>query len=105
MALYDRIAQLQLEIDSYELEGLDRQVSSGFTRRTTVVRLRGGGYEGVGEDVTYDEGDQQALQDAGAVLSLAGSHTFARFSELLSRLDLFPAGPDREDYRNYRRWG
>ncbi len=29
------------------------EVSSGFTRVTTLVRLRGAGEEGVGEDVTY----------------------------------------------------
>ena len=33
---------------------------------TTTIRLRGGGEEGIGEDVTYDDADQDALQDAGA---------------------------------------
>ena len=40
--------------------------SGGFERLTTVIHLRGGGEEGLGEDVTYDAVDHVALQDAGA---------------------------------------
>jgi hypothetical protein len=104
VALYDRVRDLPLEIESYDLVGRSLDVSSGFTRRTTIVRLRGGGDEGIGEDVTYDEGDQLALQQAPRDFPLAGSHTLDSFSELVGRLNLFPSGPDREDYRNYRRW-
>lgn len=104
MPLYDTVAGLPLEVESYALEGLARDVSTGFTRRTTVVRLRGGGHEGVGEDVTYDGDDQRRLQEAGAVQPLAGSWTFDSFSELLGELDLFPEPPGQEVYRNYRRW-
>ncbi|HEX2505560.1 MAG TPA: hypothetical protein VHK22_05070 [Gaiellaceae bacterium] len=104
MALYDHVADLPLELESYELEGRVVDVSSGFARRTTVVHLLGGGHEGVGEDVTYDGDDQLALQQAPRELPLAGSHTLDSFSELVGRLNLFPSGPDREDYRNYRRW-
>ena len=104
MATYDRIAALPLEIDSYELEGLGAEVSSQFTRRTTVVRLRGGGHEGLGEDVTYDGDDQEALQREGKTLPLAGSHTLDGFSELLDRLSLWPSGPGLEQFRPYRRW-
>ncbi|HYM63386.1 MAG TPA: hypothetical protein VES61_01785 [Gaiellaceae bacterium] len=104
MPLYDTVAGLPLQVDSYTLEGLARDVSTGFTRSTTVVRLRGGGQEGVGEDVTYDGDDQRRLQEAGAIQPLAGSWTFDAFSRLLGELDLFPEPPDREVYRNYRRW-
>ena len=38
MSTYERIADLPLEIDGYALEGLSKTVSSGFERRTTVVR-------------------------------------------------------------------
>jgi len=51
---YDRIADLPIEIEGYALDGLERDVSSEFTRLSTVIRLRGGGHEGVGEDVTYE---------------------------------------------------
>jgi len=105
MSLYDRVAGLPLEIDSYELEGLEKDVSSGFVRRTTVVRLRGGGHEGVGEDVTYDGDEQLAFQRGASDLPIAGSHTIDSFSELVGRLGLFPSGPSRDAFLNYRRWG
>ena len=53
MSTYDLLSDLPLEVDDYALEGLERDVSSGFTRATTVIRLRGGGEEGIGEDVVY----------------------------------------------------
>ncbi len=53
MATFDAIAGLPLRIEDYALEGLERQVSSEFTRFSTVIRLRGAGEEGVGEDVSY----------------------------------------------------
>src|SRR3954462_15518669 len=104
MGVYDRIADLPLEIESYELEGLERDVSSEFTRLSTVIHIHGGGEEGVGEDVTYDALDHVAFQDAGAVLDLAGSHTIDSFCELMGSLDLFPADPVRDVSRRYRRW-
>jgi hypothetical protein len=104
MATYDRVKDLPLEIDSYELEGLERGVSSTFTRKTTVVRLRGGGHEGIGEDVTYDGGDQTAFQQEGPTLPINGSRTLDEFSKLLDRLNLFPAGPALAPFRDYRRW-
>jgi hypothetical protein len=70
MARYDRVAHLPVEIESYELEGLEHRISDQFTRRTTVIRLRGGGHEGVGEDVTYSPEDQSASQEEGATLPL-----------------------------------
>lgn len=104
MSTYARLAELPLEIGSYELEGLEREVSSEFTRLSTVIRLRGGGQEGAGEDVTYDALDHVALQEAGPVLPLAGGHTLDGFSRRLAELDLFPAEPVRGVSRLYRRW-
>ncbi|HEX2044578.1 MAG TPA: hypothetical protein VHF23_02990 [Gaiellaceae bacterium] len=104
MALYDRVADLPLEVESYELEALESRVSSEFTRRTTVVRLHGAGHEGIGEDVTYAGEDHEALQAEGAVLPLRGTHTLDGFSQLLERLNLWPAGPGLEQFRDYRRW-
>jgi hypothetical protein len=104
MGVYDLLADLPLEVDGYELEGRERDVSSGFTRLSTIVRLHGGGEKGEGEDVTYDGLDHVALQDAGPVLPLAGSGVFADFAAKLGDLDLFPAEPVREVSRLYRRW-
>ena len=104
MALFDKLKDLPIAVERYELEGLERDVSSDFTRLTTVIHLRGGGEEGVGEDVTYDALDHIALRDAGPLLALAGEHTLGSFSELVGGLDLFPAEPVRDVSRLYRRW-
>jgi L-alanine-DL-glutamate epimerase-like enolase superfamily enzyme len=105
MNTYSLVSELPVEIDSYELEPLSVEVSPEFTRRTTVIHLHGLGEEGIGEDVTYSPEDQIAFQEEGPSLPLKGSHhTIDSFSELLERLSLWPAGPDLEQFRPYRRW-
>jgi hypothetical protein len=104
VSLYERVADLPLQIEAYDLEPLAFEVSPEFTRRTTVVHLHGGGHEGAGEDVTYSPPDQEALQREGPALPLAGSHTLDSFSQLLERLALWPAGPGLEQFRPYRIW-
>jgi hypothetical protein len=104
MSTFDLLADLPLEVDGYELEGLRAQVSSGFERVSTVVHLRGGGVEGVGEDVVYDAVDHVAMQEAGPVLELAGRYALGEFCELIDGLDLFAVVPQRDVSRLYRRW-
>ena len=104
MSTFARLAELPLEISSYELEPRERDVSSAFTRLSTVIRLRGGGQEGVGEDVTYDALDHVAMQEAGPVQPLGGRYKFGEFCEHVGALDLFPAEPVREVSRLYRSW-
>jgi hypothetical protein len=111
---WDAIAELPLTIEGYALEGLHARVSSGFERKTTVIHLRGGEQEGLGEDVTYDAADHEALQAAweehgdaaplAALRSLTGRYTLASFCERLAALDLFPQPPAREVSRRYRTW-
>jgi hypothetical protein len=105
VSTYERIADLELEIDGYALDGLSRTVSSGFERLSTVIRLQGAGEEGAGEDVTYEPDEHRTQQQRGPELPLAGTWTFEAFSEHLGSLDLFPAGaPGFPVFRNYRRW-
>jgi len=104
VSTYELLAGLPLEVEGYALDGLEREVSSDFVRLSTLVRLRGAGEEGIGEDVTYDGLDQIALRDAGPSLPLAGSHTLDSFSRRLDDLELFPVEPVREVSRRYRRW-
>ena len=80
-------------MDEDELEGLSADVSSGFTRRTTIIHLRGAGHEGAGEDTTYSEDEQLAFQEAGSVLRATGEHTIESFSALFDGMD------------SHRRWG
>jgi L-alanine-DL-glutamate epimerase-like enolase superfamily enzyme len=104
VSTYDRLAELPIEIDSYELEDRDREYGD-FTRPSTIIHLHGGGQEGLGEDVVYDVLDHIAHRDAGPVLDLSGPSTLGELCELLGELDLFPdAPPEREPSRHYRRW-
>ena len=100
MPLYDAVRELPLEVSDYALERLELEVSGEFTRVTTVVHLKGGGEEGIGEDVTYTAGDHPPPAD----LSLAGSHSLDSFSQLLDGLELFRSEPEMEASRDYRRW-
>ena len=105
MASFDAIADLPLQIESCEFEGLEITAGS-FERLTTIVKLRGGDQEGIGEDVVYDAVDHIGQQSHGPPEGLAGSTTFAEFSEQLDGIDLFPAGaPERGEVSvDYRRW-
>ena len=107
MATYERVRAFPLEVESYALEPHTLEVAGGFTRVTTVVRLRGRGEEGVGEDVTYEEVEHaRFLERLGhPALPLSGSwRSFDEFSRALGQLELFPSPPEHDAWRNYRRW-
>ena len=89
-----------LEIDDVRLERLELAVSPEWTRATTVVHLRGGGVEGVGEDVTY----QPELHDRVPAPDVAGSWTLDSFSVHLDDFDFFEDAPEDSAARDYRRW-
>ncbi|ELY53325.1 enolase-like domain-containing protein [Natronolimnohabitans innermongolicus] len=113
---YERIADLSVTIDDVSLERRERETSSEFTRVTTEFALSGPGpgpgqddegdvVVGCGEDVTYETDHHDALADSG-LPDLTGEYTIDSFSAHLESIDLFPGGaPDREVFRNYRRWG
>ena len=101
MSTYERVQGLPLVVDSLELERRELVVSSDFTRVTTVVRLRGSGEEGLGEDVTYTA----SVHDTPPALELAGRwESLEAFSRHLEGLPLFAAPPEQAVYVNYRRW-
>ena len=103
-AAYDRLAQLPLRIESYELSGHDREFGD-FTRPSTVVHLHGQGKEGIGEDVVYTVLDHIAHRDAGPVHDLSAAQTLGELCDLVGELDLFAsAAPEYPASRNYRRW-
>ncbi len=101
---WNRLADLPIAIESYELSGHDREYGD-FTRPSTVVHLKGKGHEGIGEDVVYEVLDHIAHRDAGPVLDLTSPTTLAEACELLGSLDLFNGTPpEREPSLHYRRW-
>ena len=69
MSLYDSVRDLPLLIEGYALGGLELQVSSGFLRKSTVIRLEGSGEEGVGVQIvrrSLEEPIRQIAANAGA---------------------------------------
>jgi hypothetical protein len=104
VSTYDRLASLRLTIEEHELDRLEHSVSSDFTRVTTVVRLRGAGEEGLGEDVTYSGDDHDRFAAVGPGLPLAGEWTLDSFSNHLDGVELFPEEPGMPAFRDYRRW-
>jgi L-alanine-DL-glutamate epimerase-like enolase superfamily enzyme len=104
LSTWERIAGLEVALDGYELERLDRDLGRDFVRSTTVVHLLGGGHEGLGEDVTYANAHHDTLNAAGSVQPLAGSWTLASLADHLASLDLFGDEPQMDVYRRYRNW-
>jgi L-alanine-DL-glutamate epimerase-like enolase superfamily enzyme len=103
VATFDALADLPLEIEGYELQPLELQIP-GFERLSTVIHMWGGGEDGLGEDVTYDAVDHIAFQDAGPTLDLTGYATLGEFCQMMAEEDTFPAEPQRDVSRLYRRW-
>jgi hypothetical protein len=102
MGLYDeRLGRLDLTVEGYETLRHERSVSSGFTRVTTEIVLRGSGCEGRGEDVTYDAVDHD---DYPTGLGLGFAGPLDAFLRRLGWLPLFAREPAREASRQYRRW-
>ena len=89
MSLFDRVADLPLVVEGASLEPLAYEIPGRFVRRTTVVRLRGRGEEGVGEDVSYDGELQLAFQAEGPPPGLEGEWSLASFSASLGELPGF----------------
>ncbi len=104
MTLYDAVKDLPLRVEEYDLDVRSLDVSSGFTRKTTAVRLVGAGEEGLGEDVTYDALEHDAQFAGGPVLPLPGDWTLDSFSGRLAELPLFQSEPQMHAFLDYRRW-
>jgi len=104
MPTYDLIRELPLTVDAVSSDNLEQQASTDFLRRTTVVRLAGGGVEGIGEDVVYTADLHPPFQALLPTLPLTGEWTLESFSQRVGELDLFGDAPEQGVYRAYRRW-
>lgn len=102
--MYEKIANLPITVESYELEPHNLTVVGGNNRHTTVVALSGKGQTGRGEDVTYDADNQLHFQSNGKNLDIAYEGSLGGFCDLVSELGLFFDKPKDEVYRRYRRW-
>ncbi len=104
LGTFSRIAGLPVEVESIEYTPLVRDTSSGFTKITTVVRLRGRGEEGLGEDVTWDQIDHIEFVRNPGPSRLLDSWELAALSGAMDEIDLFPVAPCRPASRLHRRW-
>jgi len=100
MNFYSRLAELELEIENFETETQEKQVSEHFTRRTTTVKLSGKGDTGLGEDVIWEAEKHKYPQ-----LDIEGSYSFQEFSEKLDEIEIFTDEIENtETDEKYRRW-
>lgn len=102
-ALYKKIADLPLQIDTVRLEALGGVESGAGRRITTIFVLAGAGHEGRGEDVNYAADEQEAFQ-ATRLPDLACKTTLDAFCRGLDRLDLLWPVTAYPESRLYRRW-
>src|SRR5919201_1185598 len=100
MTLWDRLAELAVEVEGDGTERRRVAVSPEFARVTTLVSLRGRGHEGVGEDVTYNAEDH----DWFPRIDPTGPTTLGELSRTLDGVELFDAKPLMEASAHYRRW-
>ena len=71
---------------------------------TTLVRLRGDGAEGLGEDVSPFEDESVTLHVTAPELPLSGEWTLESFSDRLAELDMWPEPPEWHAAVRWRRW-
>jgi hypothetical protein len=100
VALWERLSGLEFALGDAGTERRSVDVSTDFTRVTTTVILSGGGEEGRGEDVTYNEEDHEWFPEVAA----RGSMTLGEYSASLDGLQLFGGEPKMEASADYRRW-
>src|SRR3954452_1457220 len=102
-SLWTQIADLPLVVESHAIERLAAPAPAD--RVTYLVRLRGRGAEGLGEDVGGDMLDADgALLAAAPALALAGEWTLATFAAHLAGVDVWPQPPEWEMARRWRNW-
>jgi hypothetical protein len=104
MAPWDRLSALPLVIESHEFERRHATVSYGFERVTTVIHLRGVGTEGIGEDVSPYETEDDTLHVLAPDLSLGGEWTLGALCDRLREVDQWPVAPRFELARRWRHW-
>jgi hypothetical protein len=104
MTTWNRLSELPLRIESYEIERLSARLTHDFERKTDVVHLRGEGHEGLGEDVSPHEDEPSTLSAVGPVLPLAGEWTLGSLCEHLHELDQWPVPPQWDVARRWRNW-
>ena len=105
MAAFDALADLPLRVDDYALEGLARDVSSDFTRKSTVIRLRGArrGGRRRGRHLRRRRPTRASRRPARCSRWRATGRS-ASFCDHVEGLDLWPEPPASRAFAHYRLW-
>jgi L-alanine-DL-glutamate epimerase-like enolase superfamily enzyme len=103
-SLWPRLASLPLVVETCAFERLEADASLGQERVTTHVRLRGGGHDGLGEDISPFADEQNTLHRDQPELPLAGEWTLASFCAHVATLDPWSSPPPWDPMRRWRRW-
>jgi hypothetical protein len=101
---WERLSALPLVVEAYEFERRHARMAYGFERVTTVVRLTGAGADGVSEDVSPFEVEDDTLHVTKPQLPLAGEWTLGSLCERLNELDQWPVPPRWDMARRWRTW-
>jgi hypothetical protein len=104
MSLWPKLADLPLTVEGYELDTLSAQMANGQVRTTILVRIHGGGHEGLGEDVGVMPDDDDPLGKVPESLPLAGEWTLESFCDHLGTVEQWPEPPEWELARLWRNW-
>jgi L-alanine-DL-glutamate epimerase-like enolase superfamily enzyme len=100
-----RLSALPVVIESYEFERRHAEMAYGFQRVTTVIRLLGGGAEGLGEDVSPHGEEDNTLHVSRPQLPLAGEWTLGSLCAHLAGLEQWATTPEWEPMKRWRNWG
>src|SRR5687767_12555074 len=101
---WERLRELPLTIESVAYEKQAATFAYGFERVTTLVRLRGAGAEGLGEDVSPYEDESYTLHVLDPDFGLAGTWTLESLCDHLAATDQWPVTIEWEAARRWRNW-
>ena len=99
---WERVSALPVVVESCEYERRHTTMAYGFQRVTTVIHLRGGNAEGLGEDVSPYETEGDTLHVLAPELGLAGEWTVGALCDRLRAIDLWPVAPRFDLARRWR---
>ena len=103
-AHWDRLRALPLTIDAAVYERQAATFAYGFERVTTLVRLSGGGAEGLGEDVSPYKDEDVTLHVLNPDFGLVGEWTLESFCDHLAATDQWAVAPEYDAARRWRNW-
>ncbi len=104
MSLWDALRALPLQIESYAFERVAATQAYGFERITTRVRLTGGGVDGLGEDVSAYDTEDNTLHVINPSLALTGDWNLESFCDRLTELEQWSVAPEYDAARRWRNW-